>query len=287
MKTFAFILLISVCTDSFAHKDKSYHSHWRNNDEILAMKPSDYIYSEKEKFYYFISNDNDNIYVNLKIFSPEIQNRILKQGLITWINPDGKKGKKTGIKYPVPSRSMDRGLIPTRDNIKSRGENIAAGGNSQQNPFLYKLELIGFKDAGMVEFTPADLRSFRGSIIMDNERYMDYELVIPLSKLSITKEKGSTKSKPLTFGFTLSEGSNFYHAGGYGGERPSFPGGYSAGGGRGSGGGRGGSGGGMRGGSGGRGGMSGGYGGNGPASAAGGETAAVLWIKNIVLATEK
>jgi len=287
MKTFAFILLISVCPDSFAHKDKSYHSHWRNNDEILAMKPSDYIYSEKAKFYYFISNDNDNIYVNLKIFSPEIQNRILRRGLITWINPNGKKVEKTGVMYPVPSRSMDRGLIPTRANTKGHGENLDAGGDSQRNPFLYKLEVIGFKDAGPVEFTPADLRSFRGSISMDNERYMDYELVIPLSKLSITKEKGSTKSKPLTFGFTLPEGSNFYHAGGYGGEPPSSPGDFSTGSGRGSGGGRGGSGGGMRGGSGGRGGMSGGYGGNEPASAAGGETTAVLWIKNIVLATEK
>jgi hypothetical protein len=269
MKAVIFFLLGTVIPFSNAPKDKSYYSHWRNNEEIRTMLPSEYTYSEKEKFYYFISNDNDNIYVNLKIFSPEIQNRIFREGFVVWINQDGKKSKKTGIKYPIPTKVRDRGSIPAEAHAPGQGENFVGRRNLQQTPFLNRLELIGFDEAGIVEFTPSDTRNFSGTISMDKEKFMNYELIIPRSKIPKAKGKGSDVQKPLMIGFSFPEATSTYSRGDSGEDQGMYSGGRGGGG---RGGGRGGS-----------------YGGGtmGSTPSMSSENTAALWISNIILAVEK
>jgi hypothetical protein len=276
MKAILLLLLASVFTESYAYKDKSYHSHWRNAEEIRTMLPSQYTYSEKDKLYYFISNDNDNIYINIKIFSPEVQNRLYREGLEVWFNQEGKKTKKTGIKYPVPTRLMNRGGRPPQGNEQGRGGNFAGNRIPLQPPDQNKLQLLGSKEEEIIEFTPTDNNNIRGSFNMDKEKFLNYELIIPRSKIPVSAGKGGAESKPLMIGFSFPPIVSSPPGGGFGGSQ-----GMS--GGRGGGGSRGG------GGRGGAGGGGGGYSGGGMSQGQypGGETNTVLWISDIILATEK
>jgi hypothetical protein len=285
MKAILFLLLASVCSESHATKDKSYHSHWRNAEEIRSMLPSEFTYSEKEKLYYFISNDNENIYVNLKIFAPEVQNRLFREGFMVWINHEGKKTKKIGIKYPIPVKTRDRVNNPhPENNPQIRGGNRPGNVNQQQMPFPNRLELKGFDQPGIVEFTSSETNNFRGSINMDRERFLNYELIIPISRIPVAEGKNN-KVKPLVIGFSFPEAEGMVPGGGYGG-RQGMSGGMSGGGG-----GRGGSGGGGRGGAGGGGRSYGGgsYGGGrmGPGQSPGAETTAAFWISDVILAAQK
>jgi hypothetical protein len=54
---------------------------------------SEYMPVGKSGFYCFISNDNDNIYVDMKVEDSKIQNRILTEGLTIWINMEGREEK--------------------------------------------------------------------------------------------------------------------------------------------------------------------------------------------------
>lgn len=270
MKTIIFLMLVFMFAGSQAHKDKYYYSHWRNKAGIQDLKTSDCIYSDKGRFYYYISNDSENIYVDLKIFSPDVQSRIVSTGLITWINMDGRKNTRTGIQYPAPLRRMNRGANDRAGDVNGRAEIPRAEPGSSQDQSLDRLRLIGFPEPGMVVFTPEDTRNFRASISMDKERYMNYELVMPLSKLAELKRKNKGDN-PVAFGFTFAESGNGMQnrppsaAAG----APSFD--------RGGGGGRGGGsrGGGMRG------------GGSAPSAANTPQIDVVQWISDIILATGK
>lgn len=57
-------------------------SKWHLSNEVKA---SDYQLINKVKLYCFLSNDNDNIYIDMKVEDAGVQDRILKEGLTIWI----------------------------------------------------------------------------------------------------------------------------------------------------------------------------------------------------------
>ena len=322
MRALVVFFSLLLCSGVCAQKNKLYSFQWRNNgNENYQLKSADFQYTEKGKFYYCLSNDRDNLYIDLKIFENEIQRQILYSGLTIWINMDGKKEKITGVRYPVRTQGEERPAMEGDRNRQmpqgmerqqyrqgmQRPQNSVPGidgssiARNMQIPVDSKIELIGFSQSGPAFLPSYENNDFRGSMRYDEENYLWYKLIIPLSKMPQVSHKGKNGAVPVVLGFSYikpqtEEAPNNMQrtysggrGGGYGGRGGGGFGGNRGGGfGGGMGGGFGGSrGGGFGGGmgssmGGSRGGMRGGQ----PGNSNSGETV-MFWLKKTYFASEK
>jgi hypothetical protein len=317
MRTIVTILSLALTTAIYAQKDKSYNLHWHDNGNENPQS-SDAKYSEKGKFYYYLSNDRDNLYIDLRIFEKEVQRQVLASGLTVWINTDGKKAKKTGLRYPARMQNQDRpdmagmgnqqaprnqqapqnnqrqGNMQNMQSQRSRmsgGEN-PSGGRNMQMPLASRIELIGLSGSDHSYISSDEINNFRGSMRFDKEGNMWYELIIPLSKMPERSLKNKKGKRSVILGFSY-PGINYQRMGGspggnMGEERGNGMGGYGGGGMGRSGGGMGRSGGGMSrsgGGMGRSGGGGGRYGGGGMGATS--TSPVIVWFKNIQFASER
>ena len=290
MKKILTLLSLTLCASIYAQKDKSYHNHWReSNDNNIKLHTTEFIYSEKGMFYYYFSNDRENLYINLRIFNSEVKGQVLSRGLTIWIDTKGKKARKLGIKYPIGMLGSERsgsdrqpGQNPQNlpDNqprpSMSRDGAAPSGNRNIPMPSMDKLELIGFSESGKEVISSFINDNFRGSVKLEKDGNMWYELIMPFSKLPemVNRDKNGE--------IIFSLGIAYESAGSAGqGGSPEGGQGISAGGGPG---GRPGGGGGRPGG-----GMSGGAarsgGGSGPSSDSSSPT--IIWLKDIRLAAQK
>lgn len=152
------------------------------DDNVLMDK---YMYDPQSKLMYFISNDQKNLYLNLRIPEETEQRKILRSGLYVWIDPTEKENKTTGIKFPVGFNE--------RTGYELEQENIRQPDNREQgegkNRFINKLqdiELLGF-DGKDSQFTVSSDNpdSVEGKIRIDSSGILLYSLKIPLKELHI------------------------------------------------------------------------------------------------------
>ncbi len=235
MKTTFAIILLSFCSCIYAQKDKSYHNHWHEKgiDDFKSIT-SVFKFFEKGKFYYCISNDRDNIYINLRIYDKDIQRKVLASGITFWINTNGEKSKKMGVRYPV--RLQDRDRIPGTGPQNMQGPpgipELGAGPGAAMdinNLNTSSLQLIGFSGSDTVTITSFENDNFRGSIKIERDRNMYYEIIMPFAKLPtiIDKPQGKRKSGPFLLGISYMDVSSSFMSGppAGGGVMPGVPGG--------------------------------------------------------------
>ncbi len=277
MKSTILFILIAFSSSLNAQKNKDVSCHWRNDEADIRSRITDFRYSEKGQFYYYFSNDRNNVYVDLRFYDPVMRNVVLRNGVIVWFGAKNKKSKEKGIEYPVPVRLAGR-----NSEGEMQGREGGAGGRRQgraPEPDLNMLELLGFSDSGPVRVSDFEANNFRGSIRQEKDG-MWYELVMPINKLPEISARNKKGELEFTLGIACRQPPEM---GMYNGER--MPG---EGGGEGMprGGGRpgGGFGGGRPGGYGG-GGMYGG--GRGMPGGSFSDASQVIWFRNITLAAEK
>jgi hypothetical protein len=225
-------------------------------------------YFKKGNFLYYISNDRDNLYIDLKIEDSGVQYKILQDGMAVWINVDGKSRKEAGIRFPLGARL-------------AKGPGMQ--GNESPLAIAKVIQVIGLSGAER-EMIPADNPdNFSGSVKYDSQGILFYYLRMPLTRIPFLKNKTGDGLEPFTLG--IEYGGIPVVGSRPTGQMPQMPadmppsgrsGGGGRGGSRGGGGGR--SGGGMPGGN-----MGGGSGNFQPPAA---ETSTILWLKNISLAAQ-
>jgi hypothetical protein len=310
MRTLVTILTLAVSLTTYAQKDKYIHLHWHGNTSgNQILQPSDLKYSEKGRFYYYFSNDKENIYIDLRVFEKEVQRQILASGLSAWINMDGKKARKTGLRYPARMQGQGRPdmadmqkqqalqNIQRQENIQAiqgqrnamQGGGLPSGGRSMQIPVASRIELIGLAGSDHSYISSDEINNFRGSMRFDKEGNLWYELIIPMSKMPARSPGKKKDNNSFILGFSYPGIMTQRMGGGPGNGIGDYNGGGgmsgSGGGGRGMGrpgGGMGRSGGGM--------GRSGGGMGRNGGGGRMGETSAspvIVWFKNIQFASER
>ena len=188
------LLIVSVLIDTvvFAQNGNIIMSRWHNSDKV---EMSDYQSVRKTGLYFYISNDNDNIYIDLKFDKPEDQRMILNEGLVLWINMDGKPVKIQGIRYPTGSQKpgMRSGAINSKDKANGNGdpEYLISMANS--------IEIIGFISEQERRFPSQNADNFRGSLRYDNG-ILFYRLIMPVAKLPVRNSKEGNGAMPFTLG---------------------------------------------------------------------------------------
>lgn len=268
MRLIVLFLTMFVCLDLIAQKENFFASKWRNNpDQDLQVALQEYSSAKKGKVLYYLSNDEANVYVDMKIIETLEQNRILRIGLTVWLDMDGKTRKTMGIRYPIGSQYS-----------RGRGQGGVGTARTTVSPLSQAntIELIGFKDVEATRLASDNPDNIRGSVKYDQEGNLLYKLVMPLSKLPLKNNAPGQGLMPFSIGIEY-------------GAPPTFTGQGGPGGGAGAGGMSGGSGGRSGGGGGSRGGGGGAPGGGGGASAGGQSTdpPVIFWMKNVKLAEKK
>jgi hypothetical protein len=191
MKNFVTFFTLAVSVSISAQNGNTYSGKWRNNSsDELTLPESEYIVSKKGKISYYLSNDDKNIYLDMKIPETLEQIRILQKGLTLWVNVDDKSHKGMGIRFPMGTMSS-----------RGRGDNSNTPINqpaslSQANT----IELIGFKDGGLKRFPAENPDNIRGKLRYDNDGNLIYNLIIPMEKLSFKENPAGKGKMPFTFG---------------------------------------------------------------------------------------
>jgi hypothetical protein len=197
MKILLLFLSFIFCINLNAQKGKYFQSGWHESENGETNVHSDnYNFFKKGKLYYFLSNDNSNIYIDMNIEDTGVQNRILKQGLTIWVNMDGKSAKKMGVRYPIVSQySGNRNKTIQPDETKNQE---GSGGNHLS--LANTIELIGFTNEETRRFPSDNTDNFRGSVKYDNKGILIYRLIMPLSKLPVRNSRDGMEAMPFALG---------------------------------------------------------------------------------------
>jgi hypothetical protein len=272
MKLVVTISALIVCLNLSAQKEEPLRIKWHDNSSgTSVLSSSEYVSAKKGMVLYCLTNDENNIYVDIKITESIEQNKVLQMGLILWVNTDGKSRKILGIRYPIGAKF-------SRQNM-GRGE---SQGLNQESPLSLanSIELIGFKDILPNKFPSTNSDNFRGFIKYDSDGNLLYSMTIPISKLPAGDKTSEGKTFPLNLAIEYGAPPQYVsQSGKSSGYTP--PPKITGSRGRSSGG----SGGGSRGGSGG-----GSTGGRTTANASGSQDvpkSEIIWIKNITLSERK
>ena len=193
MKSFVWILSLFLCCGLGAQKENMNLSYRHTSDKVEA---SDYQLIRKSKLYYFLSNDNVNIYIDIKVEDHGIQNRILKEGLTIWISMSGKEEKKMGVRFPIGSQNQ--GTHRKTDHQ----ENNSVPDGKPVNPIAMAntIEIIGFTSEQQRHFPSDNHDSFRGSVKYDEAGILYYKLVIPIIKLPLRNTRAGNGAMPFILG---------------------------------------------------------------------------------------
>ena len=193
MKSLLIIFSVLICTSSFAQKRNLNLSRWHSKDKIES---ADYMPVRNSGLSCFISNDNDNIYINIKVDNRKIQHRILTEGMTIWVNMDGQEVKKMGIRFPLGSKNQSGRKNPVHD------ENTTANEESMDNLILMAntIEIVGFISEQQRRFPSENHDSFRGSVKLEDGAVLYYKLIIPVAKLPMRNSRDGHGAMPFNLG---------------------------------------------------------------------------------------
>src|ERR1035437_7329912 len=108
MKTPVFYpIIIAICL-GFAtvgcSSPKVLSNNWQDKPLIADVNDSAWFenaqYDTKNKLWFNVSNDGNNLYIMFKTEDETLKRKILRLGLTVWIDPTDHKKEKFGIHYP-------------------------------------------------------------------------------------------------------------------------------------------------------------------------------------------
>lgn len=175
---------------------------------------------EEKTFSYNVCLDDQNFYVRVKSDEFYTKRKMAAFGFTVWFDPNGKKKRTYGLKFPVGGSEADERM----GQLNKEGESATTIGEKadfQKHADevmisnLEILELIGITDEPITSTRSGITNGIKVFIGMDQEGAYIYEAVIPLrsfrlsrsnfkalsvgfetGKLEIPKEKPTTKNAP-------------------------------------------------------------------------------------------
>jgi hypothetical protein len=193
MKSSLLILCFVVCTGLNAQKGKMNLSNWHKGDK---PELSDFKQVRRTGLYYTLSNDDDNLYIDLIIQEKKDQNSILNNGLVLWINMEEKAVQKMGIRYPMGSQNQG-----IRNKSFQAGRDITPKDNAG-NPLSMAntIEILGFIGERERHFPSDNTDNFRGWIKFDETGRLHYRMIMPIVRLPIRNSREGNGAMPFSLG---------------------------------------------------------------------------------------
>jgi len=134
---------------------------------------------EESKFLYNICLDAENIYIRLKTSDDMNQGKMGRFGFTVWLDPNGKKKRKLGLKYPTPvGRDFEQMGKPPVSGGRSP-EEIRLSLKREMIKDTDVLELIGIAKDNIVSSRVGLKNGIQVIIDMDQKGDYIYEAKIP------------------------------------------------------------------------------------------------------------
>lgn len=191
MRKISTLIALVLSLNAFGQNEKNFQSHWRaDNTNVSKLTDDNFEFFKRGNFLYYISNDKDNLYIDIKIEDSGVQYKILQEGLTVWINADGKLQKKVGIRYPL-------GVKFTRGpGMRNSGSTGSASPLAMANT----IQLIGFQGQEPNMFPAKNQDNFSGSMEYDDQGNLYYTLKMPVSRLPFISAKEGAGFEPCSIG---------------------------------------------------------------------------------------
>lgn len=233
---FSLVLLSVFSGEIMAQKVAVYQSKWHpgmevNDEEGLINRMQ---YDDKSKIMFLVTNNEDLMYVDFMSSDQAVIQKVMRYGLTTWVNVDGKTKKTLGIEFP---RSPEETGEPVFR--KEKGGDRKAMMMAMMESKNKEMELIGFEGKGTrTIIDPRVDPLFEGNIQMKEGGKIHVRLEIPMAKLGRGRETGNFS--PVSLGFETGymdvtgqgsagggsmQGGGGYHGGGGMGPGGGMPGG--------------------------------------------------------------
>lgn len=201
MKNLVFFLsFLFIFTGAFAQKGDKTISRWNNyaTDEE-AIPQSDFQFNKKSNLYYLTSNDEQNFYIDIRIEDTKTETKILSDGLVFWINADGKSQKDKGIRFPIGTENAKRPYIKGANLPLQTESGVPKSPIAQANT----VELIGYPEKEGRFLPSSNPDNVRGSVRYNDQGILHYRLIIPVDKLNLEPAKDGKGTIPFTLGIEI------------------------------------------------------------------------------------
>ena len=187
-------------------------SHWKDRGISIDGKDNEWqgarVYLKDANVGMGLLNDEQHLYLCLSLSDRDAQVKVMRQGFTVWFDPEGKKNKTFGIRFPL-------GMQETRTPVaageeKSQGFGMrGAGGqgnlNSKQIQSLFEqvLEFPEMEILGPRQYERRRVPLSEGQDIQLKLSYtygrLVYELKVPLSQITHTTNANTEKTIGLGF----------------------------------------------------------------------------------------
>jgi len=193
----SFVTVLFTIPGAHAQKKAIYESRWYSgisaeDEESLVNRMQ---YDEKSKFLYLLSNDEKSLHIDLILADKAAIQKIMRFGLTTWFNPEGKHKKAMGIKFPVtPDGNDDQPMMRGKGADRKEMQTAMLASKNK------KMILIGFGGEEKEKvIDPQHDPGYFGKVEMLEGGKLHISLALPLEKIG--RDKIETAKKPFSVGF--------------------------------------------------------------------------------------
>ena len=111
-KLFAIVSISTIFFFSACSPKAMYQTSWQTKPVVADGDPSEWFiplrfYDADTKLNYTLSNDNEKIYLCVRIVDELSQAKVIRNGLNIWFDTLAKRNKQCGILFPVPDKGAD------------------------------------------------------------------------------------------------------------------------------------------------------------------------------------
>ena len=140
-------------------------------------------YNQDKQLNYALANDQDNLYMAIRINDRSEQIRVLRAGLTLGIDTRGKKKETFTITFPVGDQSP-QGIAENTMDLQGGGNDVKQQDREElakaKLTKLREIKVTGFKDVESETMTTSNTYGFKVAIDCDKDGSLVYEAAIPL-----------------------------------------------------------------------------------------------------------
>lgn len=185
--TFSFLLIIPLFSvnaqklNSIEQRVINYQPQIKVDGDLADWGDSLRYRYEKQLLQYEIANDDENVYIAMRVMDSSSQMQALHQGFNLIINKEGKKKEGMEITFPIPDRESLRALA-TKDSEEKPSDVRKAVLDAARA--IYVRGLVDVVDGGISLENSYEIKT---AVKIDTNA-VSYEAAIPFERLGISTE---------------------------------------------------------------------------------------------------
>ena len=176
-------------------------------DDALQVKPAltdEFTAFNDNEILGRVSYSDSAMQVQLKIDEPRVMMRLLLNGLTVWVDSTASRKKEVGVVFPAAGPVL-RQMTPGADRFPARQRDADQPADFDPTPLLEIVQQRNkvFQYGQRADFIDDEV----ASMFLDDEKALNYLMIIPFSKLGIERPENNRVSVGVTSDVPTFEGA--------------------------------------------------------------------------------